>query len=395
MKEVSIFCLLSVSLLISCGQYRTQEEQTPETAKQSIELQDIAKMFSVLDLKTEHLEEVHDAVIASARNGYDEEYTMKDIFDNPGTGVGDAKIATKAATVHEYDSPLRDLITAYLCNQTKADLVGMTPEEYLEILKSGDFQVYWPFAENWDGQSMPTITFAPTGTQSSNTGYRLDGDGNVVEVLVDEKMAETVPVWVINRNDDASFETLEVLKQNHPEWEEGGTVIVNTKSGLSGQMSGETHSLVMKDLTALRNFDTFFAGGSEIFIKIGAIEAFTASTEAEMLLYNPVITDFMIKVKRKEVGQKKEINTLLVSEWTSQLDNIAFMVTEDDGGTQTSWKCTALVRVQSKSYGLELELPFHSRDDIIWRGQMSRKYIESNSDIAGYFGDVLITFVVK
>ena len=68
------------------------------------------------------------------------------------------------------------------------------------------------------------------------------------------------------------------------------------------------------------------------------------------------------------------------------------MITEDDGGTKTEWKCTALVRVASKSYGVEINLPFNSRDDIVWRGELSNRWIEENKNRTWAFGDVELTF---
>ena len=70
------------------------------------------------------------------------------------------------------------------------------------------------------------------------------------------------------------------------------------------------------------------------------------------------------------------------------LDNCAFMVTEDDGGTQTSWKCAATVKYNSKSYGFDIEMPLRSRDDIVWRGALTRSYIEKYAGTVGHFGDV-------
>jgi hypothetical protein len=47
-----------------------------------------------------------------------------------------------------------------------------------------------------------------------------------------------------------------------------------------------------------------------------------------------------------------------------------------------------MVRYNSKSYGFEIELPLHSRDDIVWRGALTRTYIERNCGAVGHFGDV-------
>ena len=125
------------------------------------------------------------------------------------------------------------------------------------------------------------------------------------------------------------------------------------------------------------------------------MENFTASTEAELQLYSPAITDFMIVVKRNQVGKAQPFNAVLVSDLTDQVENLAFMIIEDDGGKRTSWKCTALVRIASKSYGVEIELPFNTRDDIVWRGSLSSRYLAAHSNIPENFGDVVITFEME
>ena len=129
-------------------------------------------------------------------------------------------------------------------------------------------------------------------------------------------------------------------------------------------------------------------------MKIGSVEDFVASTEAELKLYTPAVTDFMIVVKRNMAGTAIPFNAVLVSDWTEQLEQCAFMITEDDGGTRTSWKCSAVVKVASKSYGFEVNLPFNTRDDIVWRGKLSRRYIEKNDNVTGHFGDVDLTFEI-
>jgi len=82
---------------------------------------------------------------------------------------------------------------------------------------------------------------------------------------------------------------------------------------------------------------------------------------------------------------------LLASEWTEQMEDIAFMISEDDGGTITSWKVGGTLKIKSKTYGIEIELPIRSRDDIVWRGSLSRRYIQNNSGKVQHFGDVELT----
>lgn len=362
--------------------------------EEMLSLQDVAKMLSLVGMDNENLQEVYDAVSSSSDNGYDEEYTMKDLFSCPGAGVGDMAVPPKSLSKSSYSHPLREVIREYFSSPATKSSGEQAAEEYLEYLSSGDMQIYWPFSDNWDGRTSPVITFDPLSDISTNVGYVMGDDGVLEEVLVSEEMAKERPVWVVNNNDDASYVSLETIRRDNPELLEGGYLDVKGRDSGTKAVNRNFKTLVLKDFTMLRQYDCWLAGASEFFIKLGAIESFTASTEAEMYLYNPSITDFMIVVKRSELNCKKEMNTILVSDWTNSLDSVAFMMIEDDGGTQTTWNCSAVVKYNSKSYGFEIKLPLHSRDDIVWRGTLSRNYIEGFDGVTGSFGDVNLTFAL-
>lgn len=356
-------------------------------------LDEVARMLSALPIEKVQMEEVHNAVTSSSANGYDEEYMMRDIFASPGNGVGDSPAETKA-----YTRPLRDLISEHLSKmeKTKSSGGGMSADQYMEALENSDIQIYWPECSTWDGKKLPILTFDPGNGAEVNVGYRMilkeNGERVLEEVVVDEAMASEEPVWVVNRNDDSGFLSLEKLREQDPEWGNGGGSLVVKPKAWVLETPGIVKSLVLKDFKMLRNYDCWFAGASEFFIKCGSVEDFTASTEAELKLYSPRITDFMLVVRRSQVGQTIPLNVMLVSRWTEQLDDIAFMMTEDDGGTRTEWKCSAVVKVKSRSYGFDLALPFNSRDDIVWRGQLSSKYLEKYDGITSRLGDVEVTF---
>ena len=406
-------CLLLAALvagLCSCERLDDNpDDHIIDRDPEYIELQEVVEIMSLLPISRNQMDEVHNAVSSSSGNGYDEEYTMANLFALPGSGVGDK--AVRSGMI--YENPMRDLIAGAVKNlledgsKTRADnnelnvlrtLDRIGADAFLDALARSDMQIYWPFSEDWDGEQIPVMTFDPEDGSETNIGYRLvkddDGFRHLEEVVVDEEMAKKCPVWVINRNDDAGYTS---LRRQDPDWREGGgNIIVKpvSSSEKTKASEGKVRSLLLKDFTMKRNYDTWFAGASEFFVKMGSVEDFTASTEAELRLYSPSITDFMIVVKRGQEGKTLPFNAILVSELTDQLTHCAMMITEDDGGTITKWDCTAFVRIASKSYGIEISLPFNSRDDIVWRGQLSTKWFENNSNVAGHFGDVDLTFEV-
>lgn len=391
------YLLPILALLLACEQIDHTGQNAGRDNQCRVSSQEVAQMLSCLPLGEEQLREVHDAVSASSMNGYDEEYTMEDMFSVPGAGVGDR--ASKASP-RSYSTPLKEMITKYL-SSTKASAEGFSAAD----LKASGLQLYWPWFDSWDGTSYPAITFDPGDGSKSNIGYKLsrnaDGSLTVTEIVVTEDYASKNPVWVVNVNDDAAYTSIELLRRQADSG--GGAVIIGKKNSVATRAAGDTtklRSLIIKDFTMMRNYDSWLCGGSEFFIKCGPSDDLQTVSEEDIRNYKPSITDFMICVKRKDVGVTQNINAMLVDNWKEyQLDGedyglkrCAFMILEDDGGAWTEWKIDAEVKIKSKTYGLALNIPLRSNDDIVWRGTLSSDYLEKYSGERGRFGDVEITF---
>lgn len=380
MKTLKMYFFLSAILFagVSCENRNLEPDPAPQQETAEFTKEKIAQMMSALPIGKEHLDEVHQAVSSSSGNGYDEEYTMNNLLNSPGSGVGQTKASGVSGT------PLRDLITSYLCNNygTKAGATDVT--RYLNELMESDYQIYWPYSEDWDGESYPIITFDPGYGAETNYGYRISytskGTKVVDSVLVDETVARNHPVWVINTNDDGSFTPMEMIRRNQESEKE-------TKASSS-------RNLLVKDFTMLRNYDSWFGGASEFFIKCGYMTC-PSYSEEELQNYYPMVTDMMISVKRRDVGKAIPLDALLVTGLTEYMDDLAFLITEDDGGTRTSWKCSATVKMKSKSYGFDIQLPYNEKDDIVWRGTLAADYFREQSPIQGRFGDVKVTFALR
>jgi hypothetical protein len=385
MQYRTLFAAALAALMTSAFGACNKSTATPEIpapAGTDISLQEVAALLASVPLETAQMEEVHDAASASALNGYDEEYRMKDLFAAPGTGVG----ADAPAKAGSYPRPLRELLReALLGGATKAGGPADS-EAWLDALALSDVQIYWPYSDRWDGSSLPVVTYNPGEGATRNEGFALQPDGTLKKVTVDENTTLEQPVWVVNRNEDAQYKTLELLRREDPSWGSGGEILVKSTVDAGGK------TLILRSFTAHRQFDSWFAGASEFFVKLGAVEKFKASTEAEMRLYDPSITDFMVVVRRSQKEKEIPFNAVLVSEWTKQLTSCGLMIIEDDGGTRTNWKCSAMVKVNSKSYGIELDMPLYSRDDIVWRGSLTRAFFERNSGEPVRLGDATLTF---
>ncbi|MBO6169473.1 MAG: hypothetical protein J6O51_05820 [Bacteroidales bacterium] len=377
MKNYQILCLALPVLLSSCTPGSKPEPQ-PVQYTADFSPAGLAKMFSSLPLDKGHLKEVYNAVGKSSGNGYDEEYTMGCLIDSPGAGVGDSP-SSKAESAQSYSNPLRDLLRDYL--ESHPATKGGDVDDMLKQLSQSDFQLYWPYSDNWDGESFPIITFDPGSGAETNYGYRIspgpDGLHVVDSVFVDEALATKQPVWVFNSNSDASFTPLKLEQA----------------AGSRDYVPLARHRrLLLKNFKMKRNYDSWFGGASEFWVKCGSVEGFNATTDAELKLFYPSVTDFMIVVKRRLVNQDLPFEAILVGDFTSQLDKIVFMITEDDGGTLTNWKADAVVKIQSKTYGFSIDLPYNEKDDIVWRGQLSARFFEEADIVRGRFGDVEASF---
>ena len=392
-------------LLASCSTIVPENQPVETKAPFELSGESIARMFASLPMGAEQLREVYGAVGLSSGNGYDEEYTLDSLMVSPGAGVGPATKGPLAGG----GVPLRDMVRDYLSGfaPTKAGV-----DDLLQQLADSGYQVYWPYSEDWDGETFPVVTFDPGYGAESNYGYELapdpDGIAQIVDtVLVDEALAMRRPVWVINSNSDSAFTPLELFAGTSVQgsgvsetWNgdlaaSGDDERIGTSESMTPRPQARQRRLMLKSFTMLRNYDSWFGGASEFFVKCGSVDGFNASTDAELKLYSPSVTDFMIVVKRRCVGQALPYEAILVTDFTSQLEKLAFLIVEDDGGTHTNWKCEAVVKIQSKSYGISVDIPYNDKDDIVWRGQLSARFFEEQDIVTGRFGDVICSFELE
>ncbi len=145
MKRMLLFgCLAGALAVTACERLDLWNNPPADEEGEPLEftLDEVARLLAAIPLEKDQVAEVRDAVTTSSGNGYDEEYPMRQVFETPGTGVGD----TPATRVGAYPTPLRDLLTAEIRKQygTRA----LDADAFLYALSSSDVQIYWPFSED-------------------------------------------------------------------------------------------------------------------------------------------------------------------------------------------------------------------------------------------------------
>ena len=192
--------MLLIFLMMACNRLPEPVENKDAAA---LPLDQVAQMLSELPMEKVHLREVYRAVSSSSGNGYDEEYMMSDLFGSPGRGVGEEPDVGDNAPDSKSVSdirPMRELIMEYARNRAATKASDFNPEEWLEMLRQSDSQIYWPYSEDWDGETEPVFTYDPGDGSEVGVGWKVETDGQggrkVRMMEVDEKYASsTLSGW--------------------------------------------------------------------------------------------------------------------------------------------------------------------------------------------------------
>ena len=138
-----------------------------------------ARFLITHDLTKEVAAEVHAAVTKSLNYGLEEACYFREILTRD---EGWAKIVAESEKGEGI---------AGLFSQGGTGKYGLSADD-ITRLKEGDYQIYWPYSEYWDGETLPAVTFVPELADSiqvfyGSTGYQIS-DAGVEKILVDEDL---------------------------------------------------------------------------------------------------------------------------------------------------------------------------------------------------------------
>lgn len=385
MKRTFLYALIaSLSLgLFSCS--NADEPMTPQTpagvSDKSVndDTKAIADLMTSIPLSEDIVNEVFSAVSAGLENGIEESYYFADVM---------AESSTKSATRSDNSgsnlgNELRRLLTS-----TRSSAGVDT-----DILEYGDYQIYWPYSEDWDGKTKPVITFVPEDdSQLWNYGYRQTEEG-IETIIVDEEFMEKNPVWIINKadicyNDLPNFNNNEFSKN-------GVSYCPRTKLSNHEKTDNEpqtrsagtpVYTVYLGKLMSEHQYDKVWSGGSEFAIRMGAIEHMDLTTEDQVKSENARINYVRVCRSRKDIKKRRWAELtgcVLSSDWQPSENNAAFSIYEEDQGGTKEYEVDLSVKILGKDIGFKLKMPFGSHDDKICKEIYSRNFMFSTNNSEG------------
>jgi len=227
------------------------------------------------------------------------------------------------------------------------NLKSATTSDYNDLLdqiKKSGIQIYWPYHENWDGETLPTITYFDGVNEDENVGIKPDGS----EVLVNEIYSLNNPVWIINE--------LESFGGDASQYRAYVQNILKKNFQMKSVNNGPGYITCNNYLSqCIEQTDGLFNGGPDIrIIRVGQIDEWTASLTDDYGTY-------LIKPSRDDVKYKRWIaeGGYWETEWYPGKKYQVMCIYDEDNTSSTvklEGSLTGTYKVNNDS--LVIEVPF-------------------------------------
>lgn len=386
MNRTLIYASIAV---LSLGLYAcnsSDEPMVPQSSPQSSDnnvsedSENIARLMASIPLNKEIMNEVFSATQNGLENGIEESYYFADVLSESST-----KSASRASST-SLESVLGRELRSALNKSRSGDQVD------IDLLQNGDYQIYWPYSEDWDGKTLPVITFVPKDeNQLWNYGYK-QTDNGIETIIVDEEYMESNPVWIINK---ADFSYDELPNFNNNEFVKNGISYCSRKA-TDAESSNQTsptrsaglpvYTVYLGKLMSDHQYDKIWSGGSEFAIRMGAIEHMEIISEEQVKSENARINYVRVCRSRKDIKKKRWAELtgcVLSSDWQPNENNAAFSIYEEDEGGSKDYEASLSVKILGKDIGFSIKMPYGSHDDKICNQIYTRNFMFSTNNSDG------------
>lgn len=340
----------------------------------------VAQLLASIEIDAVIMNEVKKGIDRSVNYGLDEEFRFTDMLKPSDSKL--CRMREESSLIRKMSEKMSNVLTK----------TSISPSIFFEYLSKNDIQIYWPYSEDWDGHTLPVITFSPEKSNEDwNYGYKQvkKSDGTIIidTVIVDEMYVMENPVWIINKN-ETRYEDL-------PDFENG----IYEKNGVIFDQPVDTtvihpqpryliwepktdpnlvYTFYIQNMRVYKQLDGVFAGGSEIVVQC-------AYPEIQGGMKAPV-TRLKKTWTRKEISKSriKSFSTPLMTNWRQEQLQCGLKIIEEDNGDGKNWEFSLGVKFEGKDYGVNAKIPFQNHDDEIVEVILDRDFINSRKNIAQF-----------
>ncbi len=201
-KFFVLMLFTSVTLFYACNQeedFESFNEQTIKLNEQKADMQETARALAKIVGNPDVQKEVYQLAALSYEgvSGAQFKHLLEPStlpIESIGENARMKKTLSNGSTLFALDKSLESMKTG------KDGAIIKRLLDLKERLVSESMEIYWPYWQNWDGKTIPTVTFDPMNPdQEANVGY-LWHNKEFQEVQVDDNYAFENPVWVVKKH---------------------------------------------------------------------------------------------------------------------------------------------------------------------------------------------------
>lgn len=368
----ALICAALCIILFSCNKddydgLSTKDDFCSSALKVASDYKEIVDLMSQIDLDNEVCRDVFYTVSQSVDFGLDEELLFRELWDT------ETKVSSSS------NSSLKAKIEEYFQNTPKTKAISLIEDE----LKYSNVSIYWPYSEDWDGKTLPTITCPPEDlSQSWNYGYRTieSNEGVVIDtVIVDENYSMEYPVWIIK---DSKYDYSDLPDFLNGEWIQNGTAYISEKrtspSKVATKAESDTPMYMWKmvSMQVSKQYDkVFWNGGSEF--KIAASFPTAAGYAGSTNTFNITFTRKQIRT-----STPKEFDETLNYNWTENQITNGLAIWEVNGKKATmdyTLGCTVAMGPSNATHAtVSATVKISPKDELITNREYTRSYMFSS-----------------
>lgn len=387
MKNIKLYILIicGAILFVSCNEDDDKLYNNFDGIKKTTGIiystKDIAnRLATALIEKPSLAEDIHKGIDTIVNFGLDENLTMFDIkktdksvfFSNP----------------NQFSS-LQDVFS-----NDFLEACGYTEDNFYN-----DLNIYWGYHDEWDHKTPPIIAYVDQDVSPDRiNGYLIKGN-SIQNIAISSAFFDSViaPVIIINFNETSYSEYPEFKigkrTKNGTTFLKGTPILKDDEPAQEYGIYDNPNKIYEAVFRALQSangaqYDYWYAGGSEIYVKSGAIDANG----------NPKYNNHRCELTRKEIKNRTTIYyeyPILFDDWKVEYLNMPTSIYEQDPGTET----TIAASISIKNIGsVSVNIPLKNNDDLIGSVDRSRaSYMadHANGDNWKQYGSMKISMGLK